>query len=61
MTTPTVTTPTDPTHMAIPTDAFREIYNLVRISQMTGELGCQLLTVFRMASGVNIKPAAPAE
>lgn len=56
--TPTVTTPTDPTHMAIPTDAFREAVNLIRASSMTGELGFRLLTILGSATGANFTPPA---
>ena len=49
------------THMAIPTENFREIVNLIRVSSMTGELGFRLLTILGTATGANFTPpAAPS-
>ncbi len=56
--TPTTPTQADPSHMAIPTENFREIVNLIRASSMTGELGFRLLTILGTAAGANFTPPA---
>jgi hypothetical protein len=62
---PTVTTPTAPSHMALPTERFTEVVNLIRASTLQGELAYRLLTLLAGATGANFNavepPAEPAE
>lgn len=51
--TPTVTTPAEPSHMALPTERFAEAVNLIRGSTMQGELAYRLLTILSGATGAN--------
>lgn len=57
---PTVTTPTEPTHMAIPVEGFREVYGLISEGTgLPGKLSFRLLTILHSATGANFNAPAP--
>jgi len=56
--TPATPTQAEPSHMALTAENYREIVNLVRLSNMAGELGFRLLTILGTAAGVNFTPPA---
>jgi hypothetical protein len=53
---PTVITPTEPTHMALPAERFAEVVNLIRGATLQGELAFRLLTLLGGATGANFTP-----
>lgn len=56
---PTVTTPTEPSHMALPTERYAEAVNLIRGATLQGDLAYRLLTILAGATGANFNPTEP--